>query len=67
MAFILYLSYLVASYFLNQYSCRTREVIMESVLITGASGFIGSFIVEEALKRKLVCGPEFALRVASGI
>ena len=26
---------------------------MESVLITGASGFIGSFIVEEALKRKL--------------
>ena len=25
---------------------------MESVLITGASGFIGSFIVEEALKRK---------------
>ena len=42
----------VASYFLNQYSCRTREVIMESVLITGASGFIGSFIVEEALKRK---------------
>ena len=38
---------------------------MESVLITGASGFIGSFIVEEALKRK--CGPEFAPRVASGI
>ena len=25
---------------------------MESILITGASGFIGSFIVEEALKRK---------------
>ena len=25
---------------------------MESVLITGASGFIGSFIVEEALKRR---------------
>ncbi|KAA6322714.1 UDP-glucose 4-epimerase, partial [termite gut metagenome] len=24
-----------------------------SILITGASGFIGSFIVEEALKRKL--------------
>ena len=58
----------MASYFLNQYSCRTREVIMESVLITGASGFIGSFIVEEALKRKFgVCGPEFAPRVASGI
>ena len=26
---------------------------MESILITGASGFIGSFIVEEALKRKI--------------
>lgn len=26
---------------------------MESILVTGASGFIGSFIVEEALKRKL--------------
>ena len=25
---------------------------MESILITGASGFIGSFIVEEALERK---------------
>lgn len=25
---------------------------MESILVTGASGFIGSFIVEEALKRK---------------
>ena len=25
---------------------------MESILITGASGFIGSFIVEEALKRR---------------
>ena len=25
---------------------------METILITGASGFIGSFIVEEALKRK---------------
>lgn len=25
---------------------------MESILITGASGFIGSFIVQEALKRR---------------
>ena len=25
---------------------------MASILVTGASGFIGSFIVEEALKRK---------------
>ena len=67
MAFILYLSYLCGIIFLNEYSCRTWEVIMESVLITGASGFIGSFIVEEALKRSLVCGPEFVPRVARGI
>lgn len=40
---------------------------MESVLITGASGFIGSFIVEEALKRKFGVWAEFAPRVASGI
>ena len=27
---------------------------MASILVTGASGFIGSFIVEEALKRKFL-------------
>ena len=57
----------VASYFLNEYSCRTWEVIMESVLITGASGFIGSFIVEEALKRKFGVWAGIRPRVASGI
>lgn len=40
---------------------------MESVLITGASGFIGSFIVEEALKRKFGVWAGIRPRVASGI
>lgn len=42
MAFDLYLLYI----------CSVKIYGMESILITGASGFIGSFIVEEALKRK---------------
>ena len=48
MAFVLYLLYL-CSVILFLY---IRTILMESILITGASGFIGSFIVEEALKRK---------------
>ena len=48
MAFILYLLYL-CSIILFLY---IEVIINESILITGASGFIGSFIVEEALKRK---------------
>ena len=30
---------------------KAKSVLMKKILITGASGFIGSFIVEEALKR----------------
>lgn len=29
---------------------KAKSVLMKKILITGASGFIGSFIVEEALK-----------------
>ena len=41
---------------------------MESVLITGASGFIGSFIVEECVETKVWCvGRNSSQRVARGI
>lgn len=63
MAFVLYLLYL-CSVILFLY---IRTILMESILITGASGFIGSFIVEEALKRSLVCGRESVLAAASSI